>query len=143
MTGSPARRRYNGEAMRSQSAQAVSLLTLLSVCAAAPAAGPAADPSWDIETGRQLLSLRPAHPEKFPEAVAGAPGKRVTEAPALAFSPDGTLAAGFPSDRFTGIWRVEPAPPAPLDAEGARAALISALENPPAGVNDGRAARGR
>ena len=39
--------------------------------------------------------------------------QHVTEVPAVAFSPDGKrVAAAFPSDGFTGIWRVpEPQEP--------------------------------
>ena len=61
---------------------------------------------WDIESGRQVLALEAWEPGGFQDP------------PAVAISPDGKcVAAGFASDGFTGIWRIEPAPPAALDAE--------------------------
>jgi hypothetical protein len=63
---------------------------------------------WDIETGRQLLPLRPSHPERFPEVMTDSfPSKAITEMPAAAFSPDGRrVAAGFASDGYTAVWEV-------------------------------------
>jgi len=49
---------------------------------------------WDVDRGEQVLRLTE---------------KSSTKVPAVAFSPDGRrVAAGFPSDGFTGVWRVEP-----------------------------------
>jgi WD40 repeat protein len=71
---------------------------------------------WDVVTGRRVLEL-PAH-VLYDEAKRK-PHPRVLrqdgrpnfayDIPAVAFSPDGRrVAAGFPSDGFTGVWAVEP-----------------------------------
>jgi WD40 repeat protein len=51
---------------------------------------------WDATTGKKLFAL--AYPQN----------DRGDRVPAVAFSPDGKrVAAGFPSDGFTGVWAVE------------------------------------
>ena len=55
---------------------------------------------WDVATGRQLLTFQQG------ERRLHTPGSYGT----VSFSPDGRrVAAGFPSDGFTGVWAVEPA----------------------------------
>jgi WD40 repeat protein len=62
---------------------------------------------WDLATERQVLALRPARSDPDPRAFHGGAGGAVLEIPAAAFSPDGKrVAAGFPSDGFTGVWAV-------------------------------------
>ena len=69
---------------------------------------------WDVATGRRVLALPPrvlydeAKRKPYPRVLRrdGRPDFAY-EVPAVAFSPDGKhVAAAFPSDDFTAVWRV-------------------------------------